>query len=233
MDPIEERHPHGGGWLRETVFGLNDGLVTTLAFVLAVNGVAHQAVVLVALGEMFAGGISMALGGYLSARTERAVLRHQIATERYEIAHEPEEEKAELRRIYQDKGLRGRLLDQVIRHLTSDADRWLTTMVREELGVVDAESELQPWVRGVLVGMSFIIGALVPIIPFLFAWSAPQVWAYGLTVVTAFLLGRAKARYTLHGAVYNGMEFLAVVTVGAVAGLLIGLVLRAIAGSQG
>src|SRR5579884_2008470 len=58
----EEQHPHRGEWLRDIVFGLNDGLVTTLVFIMVVNGVAAGRVVLVALGEVIAGGLSMALG---------------------------------------------------------------------------------------------------------------------------------------------------------------------------
>src|SRR5579859_7552693 len=111
MQQIKEQHPHGGDWLREIVFGLNDGLVTTLVFIMVVSALASTHVVLIVLGEVIAGGISMALGGYLSARTEREVLEQRIATERYEILHEPEEEKAELRLIYRRKGFTGPLLD--------------------------------------------------------------------------------------------------------------------------
>src|SRR5438876_12287428 len=72
----EELHPHGGDWLREIVFGLNDGLVTTLVFILAVGAVASTHLVAIALGEVAAGGVSMALGGYLSSRTTRDILEH-------------------------------------------------------------------------------------------------------------------------------------------------------------
>src|SRR5579883_1774782 len=106
MSEPGEQHPHGGDWLREIVFGLNDGLVTTLVFVLAVSEIAQSQLILVALGELFAGAASMGLGAFLSARTEEAVLERRIATERYEIAHEPEEEHDELRRIYYRKGFR-------------------------------------------------------------------------------------------------------------------------------
>ena len=99
MHDIDEQHPHGGDWLREIVFGLYDGLVTTLVFIMAVSGIAQTHLVLIALGEMFAGGVSMALGGYLSSRTAHEVLEQRIATERHEITHEPEEERAELRAI--------------------------------------------------------------------------------------------------------------------------------------
>jgi len=69
MEQINEQHPHGGNWLREIVFGLNDGLVTTLVFIMVVSAAAPVHLVLIVLGEVLAGGISMALGGYLSART--------------------------------------------------------------------------------------------------------------------------------------------------------------------
>jgi len=107
VEQIKEQHPHRGNWLREIAFGLNDGLVTTLVFIMAVSEVAPARLLLVVLGEVLADGVSMALGGYLSARTARQVLDQRIATERYEIEHEPEEERAELRAIYQDKGWSG------------------------------------------------------------------------------------------------------------------------------
>ena len=73
---------------------------------------------------------------------------------------------AELRAIYREKGLRGPLLDRVVGQLTADEERWLRVMVRDELGVID-EGKERPWVQGLLVGVAFMLGALVPILPFL------------------------------------------------------------------
>ncbi len=222
-----EKHPHGGGWLREIVFGLNDGLVTTLIFIIAVSAVKPAQLVLVALGEMLAGGVSMGLGGYLSARTEQDILEQRIATERHEIVHEPEEERAELRAIYHAKGLRGPLLDTVVTYLTSNEERWLRTMVSDELGVVHGEASRAPWKQGLMVGISFVAGALVPVVPFALHLPLPQLWAYALTAATALGLGAVKARYTLKSALRNGMELLGVVTAGTLAGLVIGVLLHA------
>lgn len=226
MEQINEQHPHRGDWLREIVFGLNDGLVTTLVFLMVVSGVAPTHLALIVLGEVLAGGISMSLGGYLSARTAQEVLDRRIATERYEIKHEPEEERAELRAIYQDKGFSGPLLDRVVNHLTANDERWHRAMVHDELGVV-AEERISPWLQGVQIGISFLVGGLIPTIPVLF--SLPQVrwWAYGLTAVTALVLGAVKARYTPKSPVRAGLEFLAIVTVGTLAGVGIGLLLHA------
>src|SRR5581483_1680350 len=91
----------------------------------------HAALLLVALSEVSAGGVSMALGGFLSARTERDLLEHRIATEQREIATEPEEERAELRSIYQRKGMTGRLLDSVVAHQTANRDRWLRALIHD------------------------------------------------------------------------------------------------------
>ena len=72
MEQIDEQHPHKGDWLREIVFGLNDGLVTTLVFIMAVSEVAPGRLLPVVLGEVLAGGISMALGGFLAATNHEA-----------------------------------------------------------------------------------------------------------------------------------------------------------------
>ncbi len=221
-----EQHPHGGDWLREVVFGLNDGLVTTLVFLMAVSAIAQSRIVAIAFGEMLAGGVSMGLGGYLASHTARDVLQRRIATERHEIRHEPDEERAELRAIYRRKGLSGALLDGVIQHLTADDERWLRSMVRDELGILDDEHE-RPWLQGVLVGGSFMVGALVPIVPFLLPWPARPLWAYVFTGLTAMALGVLKSRYTLKGPVRNSLELLGIVTIGTLAGVAIGALLHA------
>jgi vacuolar iron transporter family protein len=226
MEQIKEQHPHGGDWLREIVFGLNDGLVTTLVFIMVVSALTSTHVVLIVLGEVLAGGVSMALGGYLSARTEKEILDHRIATERYEIEHEPEEERAELRAIYHRKGLSGALLDRVVDQLTANDDRWHWAMVHDELGVVEDE-KINPWLQGLQVGLSFMIGGLIPAVPVLLALPQARWWAYGLTAVTALVLGAVKARYTRKGSLRAGLEFLGMVTLGTLAGIGIGLLLHA------
>jgi VIT1/CCC1 family predicted Fe2+/Mn2+ transporter len=184
---------------------------------MAVSEVAPGRLLLVVLGEVLAGGISMALGGYLSARTARQILDQRIATERYEIEHEPEEERAELRAIYRDKGLSGPLLDR---------ERWHRAMVHDELGVV-ADTQVNPWLESVQIGLSFVVGGLIPTLPVLFSLPQARWWAYGLTALTALVLGAIKARYTHQSPVRAGLEFLVVVTLGTLAGVGLGLLLHA------
>jgi vacuolar iron transporter family protein len=223
-DEIKEHHPHRGDWLREMVFGLNDGLVTTLVFIMAVSEVAPARLLLVVLGEVLAGGISMALGGYLAARTAWQVLDQRIATERYEIEHEPEEERAELVTIYHNKGFTGPLLQRVVSHLTADRDRWHRAMVHDELGVVE-DTHINPWLQGVQIGLSFVVGSLIPTIPVLLSLPQARWWAYGLTALTAVVLGAIKARSTRQRPLWAELEFL-VVTLGTAAGVGLGLLLH-------
>ena len=225
MEQMHEQHPHGGGWLREIVFGLNDGLVTTLVFIMAVSEIAPARLLLVVLGEVLAGGISMALGGYLSARTARQVLDKRIATERFEIEHEPEEERAELRAIYRDKGFSGPLLQQVVGHLTANKERWHRAMVHDELGVVE-DTAINPWVEGAQIGLSFVIGGLIPTVPVLLSLPRVQWWAYGFTAITSLVLGAIKSHYTHQGPIRAGVEFLVVVTIGTLAGVGLGFLLH-------
>src|SRR5437763_8627964 len=227
--PHEEQHPHGGDWLRAIVFGLNDGLVTTLVFIMAASVVAqtHAALLLVALSEVAAGGVAMALGGYLAARTERDLLAQRIATEQHEIETEPEEERAELRAIYRHKGMTGTLLDRVVAHQTANRERWLRALVHDELGVVEQEPVV-PWQQGLQIGASFVLGGLIPTIPVVLGLPDLRVWAYGLTAVTALALGGVKARYSLKGPLRNGLEFLAIVTAATLAGVGIGMALHAV-----
>ena len=226
VQEIEEQHPHKGDWLREIVFGLNDGLVTTLVFIMAVSEIAPARLLLVVLGEVLAGGVSMALGGYLAARTARQILDQRIATERYEIEHEPEEERAELVAIYQNKGFSGPLLQRVISHLTADRERWHRAMVHDELGVVE-DTQINPWLQAMQVGLSFVVGGLIPTLPVLLSLPQARWWAYGLTALTALVLGMVKARYTRQRPLWAGFEFLLIVTLGTLVGVGIGLLLHA------
>ncbi len=221
----QEQHPHGGDWLREIVFGLNDGLVTTLVFIMAVSALAPGRLLLIVLGEVLAGGISMALGGFLSARTEQEVLEQRVATERLEIRIEPDEERAELLEIYRQKGFSGSMLEHIVDHLTADEERWHRALVQDELGLV-GDRQSNPWRQGLQIGLAFVVGGLIPTIPVLLNLAEARWWAYGLTAVSALTLGAIKARYTGKGPLRSGLEFLVVVTLGTLAGIGTGLLLH-------
>ena len=224
-----ERHPHGGDWLRDVVLGLNDGLVTTLVFVMTLGGATGSRHVLVtsALAELLAGGVSMAFGGFLAARADAEILAARVATERHEIQTEPDEERRELRAIYRRKGFSGGLLEAIIAHQTATPERWLAAMLHDEHGITPGSGR-PPLRVGALVGLSFMAGALVPILPFL--WPLPRLAAaavsFVLTAVAAMALGALKSRHTLRGALRSGVEFLLLASLGAALGGAVGHLIR-------
>src|SRR5437764_767026 len=145
-----DEHPHrsrfsrerwhrarSGERLRNCVFGTSDGLVTVLAFVAGVSAsLAQRKLVLLAgLSEMFAGALSMGLGAFLGARAERDLYRRERAREEREVREVPHLERDELRAIYRKKGFEGEGLERVIAVLTADRERWVETMMAEELGL--------------------------------------------------------------------------------------------------
>ena len=120
----------------------------------------------------------------------------------------------------------GPLLEAVVAHQTATRERWLQALVHDELGIVD-EDPVVPWRQGLSIGASFVLGGLIPTVPLILNLPRQQVWAFVLTAITALALGALKARYSLKGPVRNGLEFLAVVTAGTIAGAGIGLALHA------
>ncbi len=227
---VAEHHEHPSALIGEIILGLNDGIVTTLVFALSVAGAsggAYRQVVVAGLAEMFAGGISMFLGGYTAARAVSEAYHYQVSVERNEIEQEPEEERAEVSRIYRDKGFQGPLLDAIIRHVTSDRERWLRVMVRDELGA--PPEEFNPaWQSGLAVGLAFMIGALVPVLPFLLHLIQPSLFATVLSLLFLAGTGVARSRYSQKSARRAAAEMIGIGFIGATVGLVIGRLLSGI-----
>ena len=221
-----EQHQHPHELLGDVLLGLNDGIATTLVFALSVAGAAtsQSTVVLAGLAEMLAGGVSMFLGGFVSAQSEKDAAEHQISVERHEIEHEPEEEREELRRIYRDKGFTGTQLTGIVDHLTSDKERWLESMVRDELLLRPGEFR-SPWKVGAAVGVSFVAGAAIPVFPFLLHLPQAPIAAAFLSIAALFVTGAARSRYSRRSWLRSGAEMVLVGTIGTICGLVIGKVL--------
>lgn len=222
----EEQHRHPHEYVGDAILGLNDGITTTLVFALSVSGASGTpgTVVLAGLAEMFAGGVAMFLGGFISAQSEKEAVQHQIAVERHEIEVEPEEEREELRQIYREKGFSGRQLSAIVEHLTGDKDRWLNSMIRDELLVRPGELR-SPWRVAAVVGVSFILGALIPLLPFIVSLPDGPVLAAVLSIAVLFLTGALKSRYSHRTWVRSGAEMVLIGILGTAAGLVIGRIL--------
>jgi VIT1/CCC1 family predicted Fe2+/Mn2+ transporter len=172
----ELHHSHRdvtGGWIRPATFGVMDGLVSNFSLVAGVvgGGASGHAVVLAGLAGLVAGACSMATGEFTSVSSQNELTQAEIATERRELAAHPEEELRELTRVFQAKGVAPELAAQVATALTEDPEVAWRVHVREELGV-DPDDLPSPWSAAISSFVAFAIGALLPLLPFLFGASS-------------------------------------------------------------
>jgi VIT1/CCC1 family predicted Fe2+/Mn2+ transporter len=171
---IEGRHRGGGGnQLRAAVLGANDGLVSNLSISMGVAGASDAAthtVLIAGLAGMLAGALSMAIGEWLSVQSARELFARQVKVEREELLTVPDEEEEELTLIYQSKGLsadQARLMSKSL--VTGELGRAVDTLAREELGIDPEELGGSAWVAAFTSFFLFALGAVVPIVPFIFA----------------------------------------------------------------
>jgi VIT1/CCC1 family predicted Fe2+/Mn2+ transporter len=150
-------------YLGEIVYGGIDGCVTTFAVVAGAVGAGLNSSVIIILGfaNLLADGFAMSVGAYLSTKSEKANYDKHKQLEYWEVDHLPDVERQEVKEIYQKKGFEGELLEQVVDVLTSDKDRWVDVMMKEELEM--AEEKRSPFKIGLATYVSFIVVGLIPL----------------------------------------------------------------------
>jgi len=161
------KHIAGRGLVSSSALGLVDGLVTNLSFLSGfAGGVSNLDVIRFAgVAAVLAGAVSMFFGGMLSARSERDLFMADYQREAYEIRHERDEEISELKELYKKKGLSEEEASMVVSRISEDEERFLEDMLANEVHV--HESSLQsPYLVGVVIGLSFLLGAVVPLLPY-------------------------------------------------------------------
>jgi vacuolar iron transporter family protein len=185
--------------LRDVVIGLSDGLTVPFALAAGVSvAVASSKIVVTAgLAEIVAGSISMGLGGYLAARTDVEQYASERRREYREVQLVPHIERDEVRDVFREYGLKGPELEQVVDHIVADPDRWVDFMMRFELGLERPEVYQAP-VSALTIALSYAIGGLVPLIPYVVLPNIPDALAGSivLTLLALFLFGGYKARRT-------------------------------------
>lgn len=208
----------GGTSLRDAMFGLNDGLVAAFAVTSGVAGAfsSTKIVVMAGLAEMLGGAVSMGLAAYASARAHLEFYRSEEQRERDEIRKWPEHERDEIHSIYLDKGFSGPLLDQIVSHITADPTRWRSVMMREELGF-GAEVMEAPVRSALTVGGSYLVGAAVPMLPYLLVEPTAGILLSAIaTVLALFVVGAAKTVLTGRPWWRSGLESMGIGLVAAV-----------------
>ena len=216
-----------GGFLRNVVYGFNDGLTANFGLVAGMIGaqsnpsVAGHAVVVAGLAGMVADALSMGSSGYLAAKSEREVIDHEIAMEREEIRLMPELEQEEMSLLYQAKGVPADQAERLAGQIMQDPERALEEQVRDELGI--GEPVGTPMREAWITGTATALGAFIPVAPFLFGTGPAAIWtSFVLAMLSHFVVGSARSAFTGRGIIRSGMDMFLVGLGVAVVGYYVG-----------
>jgi VIT1/CCC1 family predicted Fe2+/Mn2+ transporter len=214
-----------GGFLRNVVYGFNDGLTANFGLVAGVIGASvatqHDTVIVAGVAGLIADALSMGSSGYLAAKSEQEVYAHEIAMERDEIALMPDIERDELALIYEAKGMDAASASRLANEVMADPERMLAEQVQEELGI--GEPHMSPLREGVVTGSATAVGALIPVFPFL-AWEGQTAIAlsFGISMLSHWLVGAARSVFTGRGVFRSGLDMFVVGLGVAIAGYFVG-----------
>jgi len=214
-----------GGFLRNVVYGFNDGLTANFGLVAGVLGAAVEphVVLLSGLAGMIADALSMGASGYLAAKSEQEVYAHEIAMEREEIRLMPDVEEEELALVYQAKGMDPGDAKRLATEVMRDPRRALHEQVREELKIGEAHET--PLREGWITGAATAVGALIPVAPFLLLSGRTAAWtAFLIAMLSHFAVGSARSVFTGRGILRSGVDMFVVGLGVAGVGYLVGVV---------
>lgn len=222
LDP----HIRGSG-ISDVLLGGQDGLVNVLGVILGVAAATSSTrIVLVAgLAAAMAESVSMAAVAYTATKADAEVYESEKAREMRHIDVVPHLEKDEIRQIYIKKGFQGDLLEKVVETITANKEVWVAVMMAEEhnLAKIEKGHALR---SALIVGLSAIVGSIVPLLPFLVLPMKPAMWgAVGIAAVTLFLVGVYKAHVTTGRWWKSGLELSAIGMAAALVGYLVGALL--------
>jgi len=199
---LEHHHEHHATqpeFLKDIVIGMSDGLTVPFALAAGLSGAIDTTglIVIAGLAEIAAGSIAMGLGGYLAGQTEMDHYNSELRREYNEVEHVPEKEKEEVREFFQSLGLSKEVQAKAVNELTKNKDTWVDFMMKYELGL-DRPDEKRAKKSAFNIGMSYIVGGLVPLLPYFFINKTLEALKLSalITLICLFLFGYFKSKMT-------------------------------------
>jgi VIT1/CCC1 family predicted Fe2+/Mn2+ transporter len=228
VEAIKERLAAGPvhNYLRDWIYGGIDGAVTTFAVVSGVAGAQLSPWIILALGfaNLFADGFSMAASNFLGTKAEQDDWRRLEEIENRHIDLAPEGEREEVRQIFQLKGFAGEDLERIVRLVTADRKRWISTMLTEEYGL--PREIRSSWMAALSTFSAFLFCGLVPLLPFLFRITNALQVSMLMTAVVFIAIGSAKSRWSTVSWWRSGLTTLLVGAIAAVLAYATGVLLK-------
>lgn len=196
--------------VRELVFGIQDGILTTLGIATGVGVAAGKGwfVIVSGLLGLLSGALSMGVGEYLGGKAEREVVQAAIEMERAEMDANPQDEFAEQVAYYKLKGFSAEEAHTIVSRLAQNPEIYLYEMMRDEFGI-DPRIAHEGGLRApISMASSFALGAALPLVPYFFPW--PGLWTLGsslaLAVAGLFAVGFYAATLSNRNPWRKGLE---------------------------
>ena len=224
---MHEPHKQGNK-ISDIILGGQDGLVSILGLMLGLAAATRSSKIIIAggLATIFAETLSMAAVAYTSKMADRDHYAAERRQEIKEVKEVPEIERQEIVDIYAAKGFSGKLLDDIVNHITSDHELWIDTMMREELNLLPVIKK-DVYKFALTVGVSTFTGAFLPLIPFFFlSVHAALIAALIVSILALAGVGIYKANITLGKPVKSAIQMIIIGMGAAIAGYLIGLAFK-------
>ncbi|MCJ8013226.1 VIT1/CCC1 transporter family protein [Paenibacillus sp. KQZ6P-2] len=195
----EEKHFMASDLIRDIVIGMADGLTVPFALAAGLSGsVSNTSLVVIAgVAEIAAGSIAMGLGGYLAARTDREHYISELAREKREVIEMPEREREEVADILRGWSIPEDAVATAVDAIAKDEDRWVEFMMKYELGLEEPEPK-RALNSSLTIGLSYIVGGIIPLAPYIFISNADMALAVSVTVtlIALFIFGYIKGKFT-------------------------------------
>ncbi|MHB8481286.1 MAG: VIT1/CCC1 transporter family protein [Nitrospiria bacterium] len=220
---IEQR-----GEIRELVFGVQDGLISSVGLVGGMQGATADSrmVLLAGLSAVVAGAVSMGAGSYLSSKAAKEVIEKEIADEAVSVDKEPHLAQEDLLGALCQEGLNRHEAYRIIQILYRRNDLFFKTYQEKVLGIGSVDLG-RPFRAALVMAFSFAIGAFIPLISYLFIHGSGAFYTSGvLSASTLFGVGALKGKFACRSLIFSGMEFFGVALGAAGLGYLIGLLLN-------
>jgi VIT1/CCC1 family predicted Fe2+/Mn2+ transporter len=218
--------------IREVVFGAQDGLLVPLGVISSVAGAFsnNHIVIIAGISEALAGSFSMATGSYLSSQAERQVHRAAIVKETKEIEEFPDDEKIEMKLLFQREDVPEKDAIALSDILWSHKKSFVSTMVQKELGL-EPEPAGSIMVDSLFVGLSYLIAAIIPLFPYFFLKGMPAIVTSILSTFAAlFGIGLLKGKVAALPYIKSGLQIMLVGAGAGVGGYFLGSILPHILG---
>jgi VIT1/CCC1 family predicted Fe2+/Mn2+ transporter len=197
--PHIEKHFTSGNLVRDIVIGMSDGLTVPFALAAGLSGAvsSNRLIVIGGLAEIAAGSIAMGLGGYLAARGDAEHFEQEKAREEQEVKEIPDEEKAEIRRLFEGYGITAEQSAPVVDALSRNPESWVDFMMRFELGL-EVPDPRRALTSAITIALAYVAGGFVPLSPYMIVSSANRGLILSAAVTLAALggFGFAKGRFT-------------------------------------